>query len=330
MKNIAIIGAGMAGLTLANRLHQHANVTLIEKSRGVGGRMATRRMDGYEFDHGAQFFTARSRAFKQYLSSYLDSGTITEWKPYVITLAAGEKSYTRQWFEPHYIGTPAMTGLCKKLAADQNILFKTHILRLNQAVNGWQLQTEEQPLEINFDWVISTAPAAQTGELFAEHFPQEFITGEEGLESVVMSPCFALMLAYKDLPPLPFDAAKVKDSPLEWIMLNSSKPGRAAAPTLVIQTSNSWAEQNIERTKEELIKEILSELSQLLPIVLPHPKLISLQRWRYSRVETPLKQDYLIDPLTRLAACGDWAVEGRVEGAFISAMKLADALGTLI
>ena len=109
MKRIGIIGAGLSGLLLANRLQDKAKVTVFEKSRGVSGRLATRRIGAYEFDHGAQFMTARSKKFKKFLQTLINEGEITEWQPRVLTLSAGENSYIRPWFEPHYVGTPAMT-----------------------------------------------------------------------------------------------------------------------------------------------------------------------------------------------------------------------------
>jgi predicted NAD/FAD-dependent oxidoreductase len=66
-KRIAIIGAGMSGLTLANRLSKIAEVVLFEKSRGVGGRMSTRQADPFTFDHGAQFFTVRDKRFSVFI-----------------------------------------------------------------------------------------------------------------------------------------------------------------------------------------------------------------------------------------------------------------------
>ena len=79
MKTVAIIGAGLSGLTLANALSPIANVTVFEKSRGVGGRMSTRRAAPYEFDHGAQYFTAKSREFMAFIEGYARSGVTHEW-----------------------------------------------------------------------------------------------------------------------------------------------------------------------------------------------------------------------------------------------------------
>ena len=81
MKRIAIIGAGLSGLVLARRLDEVAEVTIFEKSRGVGGRMATRYADDYEFDHGAQFFTARTPAFREFLQPLIRDQVVANWAP---------------------------------------------------------------------------------------------------------------------------------------------------------------------------------------------------------------------------------------------------------
>jgi renalase len=118
---IGIIGAGLSGLVLANNLNDKWDITLFEKARGVGGRMATRHADPYQFDHGAQFFTARQKEFKKFLQPLLDNGLVVEWNPIMTTLAKGEKPYKRDWFEPHYIPVPKMNSMCKYLARDQDI-----------------------------------------------------------------------------------------------------------------------------------------------------------------------------------------------------------------
>ena len=78
-KNIAIVGAGLSGLTVARELARHNHVQVFEKAR-VGGRMATRRTDTHNFDHGAQFFTAKSHEFKEFLEPIRQQNIITPWE----------------------------------------------------------------------------------------------------------------------------------------------------------------------------------------------------------------------------------------------------------
>ena len=107
MKNIAIIGAGMSGLVAAHALKDHAHVTVFEKARGVSGRMSTRYADPFQFDHGAQYFTARSEDFRQFLAPFMAQGVVAEWQPKLTTLEKGKKPYSRDWFEPALCGKPA-------------------------------------------------------------------------------------------------------------------------------------------------------------------------------------------------------------------------------
>jgi len=331
MKRIAIIGAGMAGLTLAHHLKHKAEVTVFEKSRGVSGRLATRRLGEYEFDHGAQFFTARSEAFEQFIAPFIEQGVIAEWQPRVLTLEAGEKPYRRDWFEPHYVAVPRMNSFAKALAADLDIQLEITISTLSAMPNGqWQLHTLEEKLPQVFDWVISTAPASQSIALLDQHLSElsTDITSDTAntLQDVQMAPCFTLMLGFEQALKLPFQAARAKNASIEWIMVNSSKPGRTEPFTLVIQSSNSWARENLERDLDWVKQAMLTDLEQLLGEPLPAVAVESLHRWRYSRVEQALEREAVLDWEKGLAACGDWCLSGRVEGAFLSANSLARQL----
>ncbi len=331
MKRIAIIGAGMAGLTLAHQLKHKAEVILFEKSRGVSGRLATRRLGEYEFDHGAQFFTARSEAFEQFIAPFIEQGVIAEWQPRVLTLEAGEKPYRRDWFEPHYVAVPRMNSFAKALAADLDIQLEITISALSAMPNGqWQLHTLEEKLPQVFDWVISTAPASQSIALLDQHLSvlSTDISSDTAntLQDVQMAPCFTLMLGFEQALNLPFQAARAKNASIEWIMVNSSKPGRTEPFTLVIQSSNSWARENLERDLDWVKQTMRSDLEQLLDEPLPAVAVESLHRWRYSRVEQALERDAVLDWEKGLAACGDWCLSGRIEGAFLSANSLARQL----
>ena len=72
MKRIAIIGAGLAGLTCGKALQQAGHdVVIFEKSRGIGGRLATRRAEPFYFDHGVAAFTASDDAFQGFVNQLL-------------------------------------------------------------------------------------------------------------------------------------------------------------------------------------------------------------------------------------------------------------------
>jgi len=332
MKQVAVIGTGLAGLTLAKQLSDVAEVALFEKSRGISGRMATRRTDDHEFDHGAQFFTARSRYFQSFLDPLIKDGLVAEWKPRVLTLAPGEKPYTRDWFEPHYVAVPRMTALCKHISRNMNIRLETRVTDLAldpETPSRWQLLTDQGPVPETFDWVISTAPVNQTLDLMRPYLSDTLVTDSE-LEQVAMSPCCTLMLGYDTDLPLKFEAARVKHMGIEWIMVNSSKPGRGENPCLVIQSSNDWAKQHEDRDNDWIIEQMLDELATITGHSLPKPTIQLLQRWRFARVEQPLDPDYLLDSDHRLAACGDWCLYNRVEGAYLSAISLAERLKFLL
>ena len=96
-KKIAIIGTGLAGVTAAKYLENEYKITLFEKARGIGGRMSTRRSDPYQFDHGAQYFTARTEAFKSFLKPTIDDGLIKDWQAKVVTIEKGKKPYKREY-----------------------------------------------------------------------------------------------------------------------------------------------------------------------------------------------------------------------------------------
>ena len=131
LPRLAIIGAGLSGLTLASELDGFAEVTVFDKSPRVGGRIATRLGEDSQFDYGAQFLTARSVAFRNYLKPLIAAGHMAEWRPRVITLGGDDKPYRRDWFEPHYVAVPGMNTLCQLAAEGKNLILDTAMSQLS-------------------------------------------------------------------------------------------------------------------------------------------------------------------------------------------------------
>ena len=320
MKSAAIIGAGLAGLTLATKLQGKAAVTVFEKSLGYGGRMATRCTESFQFDHGAQYFTARSKEFRQFLLEHCHQDSLQDWQPRTVTLDTTEKPYTRPWFEPHWIGVPGMSSIGGVLARGQHIELQAEVKRLMPAASGWLVELQSGKQFGPFDWIISTAPAPQSSALL----PAEFLH-HEALSKARLSACFSLMLGFGDDLRLPFQAARAKNSPVGWLAIDSNKPGRLSNNSLLIQSTNNWADNNLQNSLEQVQKLLLEALQRLLP-QLPEPEHVAIHRWRYAAVISPVGRDYLLDEKHRLASCGDWCLGSRVEAAFTSAHRLAAAL----
>lgn len=331
MQEILIIGAGMAATALAKSLAGQARLSLVEKSRGMGGRMSTRRSDAFQFDHGAQFLTARSEEFKAFTAEALDKGWLAPWEPRVTTLEVGAANYKREWFEPHFVATPSMNGLCKaqlrELESQHGEHFKialgTQVAKIVRGDSGqWQVFDSLENSLGSYDIVISTAPPRQTEALFQDCGFSE----TPALAHAEHLPCFSLMLGFDTDLQLPFDLAVVKNSCVALIANDGTKPGRSSARSLLVHADNAWARANLEEPSEQVEERLLTETLSLTGLSEASISYRSLHRWRYAKTEKALEREFLLDREEGLAACGDWCLGGTVESAYLSGYRLGVAL----
>jgi renalase len=324
---IAIIGTGIAAATLVYRLRHScpgSNLHVFEKSRGVGGRMSTRRGDNGSYDHGAPFFTARSKPFQQLLKTFQSSGQVDVWQAKVMTLSKRAKPYSRNWFEPHYVSTPSMNNLCKALLAEQNIQFNQTINHISGEPGKWTVNSAEGSEFGPFDWVISTAPAEQTQAIFS---------AKTETPAVPYQPSFSLMVSCAEDYDPGFDAARINDSPIDWLFFGHRKPGRSRNSTLVVQTTGDFSSKHFDDDRDLIKNTLVQELSELIEIepniasnVREQADTIQLHRWKYAKVIEPYGEAFWQSNLKGLAACGDWCLGNEVEHAYASADALATEL----
>jgi predicted NAD/FAD-dependent oxidoreductase len=320
---IAVIGAGLSGLTLAHALADTAQVHVFEKSRGVGGRMSTRYADPFYFDHGAQFFTARSKAFQAFLNPFIAQGAVAEWKGKVIAFEPGKKPDKSMWFEPHFVGTPNMNSLCKALAEGKAIALNTEVDALSEKQNdGWHLVDKAGNALGCFDWVVSTAPPPQTVKLFGRHLP-----AHNFLQQVKLEGCYALMIGFNTPWDKQWIAAKIRDNPLQWVAVNSSKPGRNRDVTsLVVHSRNDWAEAHMDDDMAAAQTFLVQQFESVTGIGCGGAEYLSTHRWRYAIASTPHDGTFYYDNALSLASTGDWVKASRIEDAWNAAIALADKL----
>lgn len=329
-KRVAIIGAGLSGLAAARALQERATVTLFEKSRGPGGRMATRRHDlsdtVFEFDHGAQFFTARSAEFRAFLAPLIERGILGCWHAKFAELERNKLRRSWQWdaSPAHYVGIPGMNAVGKALAEGLDLRLQTEVGKVEgQAAQWCVLDKRGDELGI-FDWVICAAPAAQTAALIPVSSPLR------ANASIEMLPCYALMLGFSKPLDLPWQAARVLGADLSWISVNSSKPGRRQGTCLVAHSTNAWAAQNIETPPGNIQRHLLNELADILGMGEMAAAHAVVHRWRYANMHRRAGEPALVDARQQLAICGDWLMHGRVEAAFQSALKMSARLLPLL
>lgn len=310
---IAIIGAGIAGLACGERLKRAGHgVELFEKSRGTGGRLATRRREIASFDHGAQYVTARSPQFSAYLERALEAGYAERWSP------AGVDRGNRIW----WVGQPGMSGLVKPLAQGLTLHGGVRIERLERREGGWALLAEAGPVDGLFDHVLVTAPVPQTTALLAGHGALF-----DDLPKAELAPCWTVMLAFDGALPLAADVLRDDEAPLAWCARNASKPGRpGAAEAWVLQASPQWSAQHIEAEPGWVIDQLTGLFAEASGQALPPAIHAEAHRWRYARVTEPLGQDCVWDAGLGLGAAGDWCRGPRVEAAFESGLALAEAV----
>ncbi len=309
----------MAGLTAAHRLIAAGHtVKLFDKGRGVGGRIATRRSPtGRQFDHGAQYFTAKTPEFQAAVDDWVAAGVVAEWNARVVTLTRG-KLATDPSDRTRYVGTPAMNRIAKHLAEGLDVSTGVRATSVERVAGRWKLLADDVALG-EFDGLVVTAPPIQARELLGE-----LAIADECLTN--MSGCWTVMIEFAAPIPVDFDAAFVNDSPLAWIARNNSKPGRDANECWVLHASPAWSEANIDNEPDEVTPPLLAAFATATGASLPASIHQSGHRWRYALPEKPLAQRAIVDVERCVAVAGDWCGGPRVEGAYLSGIAAAERL----
>ncbi len=311
--NIAIIGAGMAGLSCAKALQACGHVvSLFDKGRGPGGRMASRRLSSsagdISFDMGAQYFTVRDPGFVAQVELWHASGDVAPWP------IAGEGAY---------IGVPTMNAPLKAMARDLDVRWGTRIGSVSRGANMWTLHSETQ-IGKTFDAVVCAIPAEQAQVLLDAH-DQDFAALAQQTPS---APCWTLMVAFDAPLPLP-DVVKARGI-IDFAARNSGKPGHGGVEAWVVHATAQWSlahlEDTVQAVESALMQALALEAGQESPSVLA----VSAHRWRFARSGKANADKtwagHLWNPALTLGVCGDWLLGPRIECAWVSGNRLGEAV----
>lgn len=318
---VAIIGAGLAGLFCARTLQDHGlRVTVFDKARGPSGRLSTRRHQEQPFDHGAQYFTARHPDFQRLVRAWHRQGVVQPWRGAQVRLSPAQPPEPLEEQDTRWVGAPRMSALGRHLARDlRELRCGVRVGALRRHQQQWIL-LDDQGQELG-TWrrVVLATPAPQARALLEAPAPHL----AQALEAVQMDPCWAMMLQLPQALDTGFDAARVRDSPLAWLARDSSKPGRPAGERWVAHASPAWSRQHLELPAEEIKPLLLGALAACLGRPLPPPELVMVHRWRYALASQPLGEPALYEDALGLGVCGDWCLGPRVEAAWRSGAAAA-------
>jgi predicted NAD/FAD-dependent oxidoreductase len=314
---IAVVGAGISGTACAAALHKAGLQTRIfDKSSGAGGRMSTRLGDGWQCDHGAPYFVASHPDFKAEVARWRQAGAAGVWASRIQVLGERRVFDTDSAHEK-FVGIPRMTAPAQLVCKDIALTARTTIQQIDRRTDGWYLYSPEQGwLDTGFYAVMLALPAPQAMALLKQPAPALAAVAN----TAAMRGCWAMMLRFATALDLPFDAALINEGPLRWLARDNSKPGRSGPETWVIHASAEWSEAHLERDSDWVAAALLQAVGRLGA---PQPLAWTAHRWRYADTKRPLNRGCLWESASNLGVCGDWLMDGTVQGAWLSGIQLA-------
>ncbi|MBI1354966.1 MAG: NAD(P)-binding protein [Acidobacteria bacterium] len=320
---IAVIGAGVAGTACARALFDAGlDVAVFDQGRAAGGRAAALRAPtGIRYDHGAQFFTAKTPEFQAQVEQWLARGVISPWNARFADLDGGLVALRSARDEPRrYVGVPGMDSVAFDLLGAVDFRPGVAVSGVWGEPGAWTIEDSRGAALGVFDAVVSATPAPQTAQLLRQAAPA--LAERSG--GVPMTACWAVLTAFREPLELPYDAAFVSGGPLSWIARDSSKPGRETdLDAWVLHASPKWSEEHVDAPAADIMRLLLTAFGERTGLGAPTPREAWAHRWRYATPPQPLPQACLLDADLRVGACGDWCGGPRVEGAWLSGVALA-------
>jgi len=337
--NIAIIGAGIAGITAARTLAKAGHhVHVFEKSRGAGGRMSTRDSHFGTFDHGAQYFTVRDPRFS--LAIQAVPGTTDICRPWsanavrVLDPLGHVFEAARTTKDAHFVAKPGMNALVRHWAEPlgKAIRYNTQVNRLERGTKGlWTVHAGDKNYT-GFDHVLLAIPCIQAENLLkASAKDAANAKWLKAMDAVDVAPCWTMMVAFPKAtqPNLhigpQWNAARSIHHRIAWLARESSKPGRGKVERWTVQASSAWSAEHISDPEARVKAKLLRAFAELTGIR-AEPTYAEMHRWLYAKTVTPLGVSHQYNPANGLGTCGDWHLGHRVEDAFVSGLELALAV----
>jgi hypothetical protein len=313
--DILIIGAGMTGLTAASELQDAGHdVLVMDKRRGVGGRMATRRIGTATFDHGAQLITARDPRFAAAVDHWLKEGVVEAWY---------RSSRSGSQGLPRWRGRPAMTAVAKHLARNLDLLLSKRLVSLRSDQAGWIARMDHGEA-LFAKAVLLTPPVPQSLALLKAGEIELSPAIKAHLKSIKYERCLAVLAVLEDPSRIPQPGRlALTEGPIAWIADNQMK-GISTTPAITIHATAAFSLEHWESSRQESGRVLLQAAASWLGADVAK---FEVHGWRYSKpVHIEAHRCLVINPSPPMVLAGDAFAGQRVEGAALSGWAAADAL----
>lgn len=316
---VVVVGAGICGLVAARQLVANsADVVVVDKGRSPGGRLATRRIGDATLDHGAQFFTVRSPAFRRQVDDWTDRGLVTIWS----------HGFDSDDGHPRHVAAGGMNSLAKDLATDLDVRCSTMAFTIRPSTvrppavpgdDGWQVVIDDGTV-IDADAVIVTTPLPQAFALLAD----SRIDLPESLMRTDYDRTIALLATLDRAPAIPSPGGLQRPTPdLSFVADNVAK-GVSAAPAITVHASAGWSEAHWD----DEVDDLRSALTDLVSPWLGDAAIVEAQvkKWRFATPRSPWPDPCWVAEGGRIVLAGDAFDGPRIEAAHNSGLAAAHAL----
>ena len=302
-----IVGAGITGLLVARVLHDSgARVTVLEKSRGFGGRLATKRVGDAVFDQGAQYFTVKDPRFAAWVEKWERAGLVSLWP--------GGEHHGR------YIGRPSMTAVPKALAEGLDVKRDHKVTALGCCGDHWCVDVENHGC-MRAERLILTAPVPQCLAMLRAG---DFVVPEPlaaQLKALTYDPCIALLVTVAGRSRLPVDGVRRDRGVIRWAADNFAKGVSPNVTAVTLHLSPEFSEAHYGWTETEVLELVRAEAEELIGAPISGA---TLHRWKFSHARATHPEPCVWWTEESLGFAGDAFGGPRIEGAVLSALALAE------
>ena len=313
-----MVGAGISGSVCAWRLAKNGHeVTLVEKGRGVGGRMATRRMEGARIDHGAQFFTVRDPRMKKLLSLWQDENAVVSWYDHIPgrpDIPTGQR----------YRGSEGMTSPAKVLAKEFKVGTSFFLQRIQRKDNTWTLhEKNDSQRTLEADHLVITIPSVQLLELFQRSDYELDDDSMNRLRSIRHTRCLAVLGIMNRSSSLKYPGTLTHPVPeIDWISDNQVK-GISQEPSCTIHASDEYSQKFWDAPDSERVPPLLSVAQEYLQVKITS---WSSHRWGFAKPVVTFGSTHWHSQERGITLAGDGFGGERIEKAAMSGWDAADAI----